>query len=50
MRTTNWAFLPLIVGSVALTTPVVAQDAASFFKGKQIRLTVGFTPGGGYDA
>lgn len=50
MRMKNWAFLPLIVGSVALATPVVAQDAATIFKGKQIRLTVGFTPGGGYDA
>jgi tripartite-type tricarboxylate transporter receptor subunit TctC len=50
MRIKNWAALPLIVGSIALTAPLAAQDAASLFKGKQVRLTVGFTPGGGYDA
>src|SRR5258705_10898630 len=29
--------------------PVAAQDAATFYKGKTVRLVVGFTPGGGYD-
>jgi tripartite-type tricarboxylate transporter receptor subunit TctC len=34
----------------ALASPASAQNADNFFKGKQIKLTVGFTPGGGYDA
>ena len=33
-----------------LAAPATAQDEAAFFKGKTIRLTVGFGPGGGYDA
>src|SRR5712691_8167401 len=32
-----------------LAAPAAAQDAASFYKGKTVRLVVGFTPGGGYD-
>lgn len=50
MRISKWAYLPVIAGALALSGPAAAQDAASFFKGKQVRLTVGFTPGGGYDA
>src|SRR5258705_2479736 len=29
--------------------PVAAQDPAAFYKGKTVRLVVGFSPGGGYD-
>jgi tripartite-type tricarboxylate transporter receptor subunit TctC len=29
--------------------PAGAQDAASFYKGKTVRIVVGFAPGGGYD-
>lgn len=50
MKFLPWAFLPAILLPIALSGPVMAQDAASYFKGKQVRLTVGFTPGGGYDA
>lgn len=50
MRFSRWALLPAILLPIALSGPAVAQDAATFFKGKQVRLTVGFTPGGGYDA
>jgi tripartite-type tricarboxylate transporter receptor subunit TctC len=50
MRLSHWAIVPLLLAPVALAAPASAQDAASFYKGKQIRLTVGFTPGGGYDA
>jgi tripartite-type tricarboxylate transporter receptor subunit TctC len=37
--------------TVALLTaaPAAAQDAASFYKGKTVRIVVGFAPGGGYD-
>jgi len=36
---------------VALTTSSAgAQTAAEFFRAKQVRLMVGSTPGGGYDA
>ena len=50
MKFTGWALLPAIFLPIAFAAPVMAQDAATFFKGKQMRLTVGFTPGGGYDA
>lgn len=50
MKFLPWAFLPAILLPIALGAPAEAQDAATFFKGKQVRLTVGFTPGGGYDA
>jgi len=30
--------------------PAHAQDEAAFFKGKTVRMIVGFSPGGGYDA
>ena len=33
-----------------LAMPVQAQDQASFFKGKTVRIVVGFGAGGGYDA
>jgi tripartite-type tricarboxylate transporter receptor subunit TctC len=32
-----------------LTVPAAAQDAASFYKGKTVRVVVGFSSGGGYD-
>jgi tripartite-type tricarboxylate transporter receptor subunit TctC len=35
--------------SLAFIAPATAQDVASFYKGKTIRIIVGFTPGGGYD-
>jgi tripartite-type tricarboxylate transporter receptor subunit TctC len=38
-----------LAASLILATPTAAQDAASFYKGKTVRLVVGFTPGGGYD-
>jgi tripartite-type tricarboxylate transporter receptor subunit TctC len=34
----------------ALITPAVAQDAASFFAGKTLKIIVGLPPGGGADA
>ena len=50
MRTSLWACLPMAMVVAALASPASAQNADNFFKGKQIKLTVGFTPGGGYDA
>jgi tripartite-type tricarboxylate transporter receptor subunit TctC len=35
--------------SLAFMAPATAQDVANFYKGKTIRIIVGFTPGGGYD-
>jgi tripartite-type tricarboxylate transporter receptor subunit TctC len=40
--------LVLAVG-LLFAAPATAQDAASFYKGKTVRVVVGFTPGGGYD-
>ncbi len=34
---------------ILLCGSAYAQDAASFYKGKTVRIVVGFTPGGGYD-
>lgn len=50
MKLSYWALLPALLLPVALGAPVMAQEGAAYFKGKQMRLTVGFTPGGGYDA
>jgi tripartite-type tricarboxylate transporter receptor subunit TctC len=38
-----------ICASLAFIAPATAQDAANFYKGKTVRIVVGFTPGGGYD-
>ncbi len=36
--------------TLSLAAPVSAQDIADFYKGKQINIIVGYSPGGGYDA
>lgn len=41
------AFAVLMTGSIQ--EPARAQDVESFYKGKTIRLLIGFGPGGGYD-
>jgi tripartite-type tricarboxylate transporter receptor subunit TctC len=38
-----------VCASLVGVAPGAAQDVASFYKGKTVRLVVGFTPGGGYD-
>jgi tripartite-type tricarboxylate transporter receptor subunit TctC len=38
-----------ICAAFALAAPAMTQDVASFYRGKTVRLVVGFTPGGGYD-
>lgn len=45
-------FKPLLFAfcvSLSCATAATAQDVASFYKGKTVRIVVGFTPGGGYD-
>ena len=34
---------------VGLIKPATAQDVESFYRGKQVRIIVGFSSGGGYD-
>ncbi|MEA2989428.1 MAG: hypothetical protein QOG83_2139 [Alphaproteobacteria bacterium] len=50
----SWSDLSRAAGAaalIALASPAQAQDAvAQFYRGKQINLYVGSTPGGGYDA
>lgn len=41
-----WAAAALCL---TLTAPAVAQDPASFYRGKTVRIVVGFSAGGGYD-
>ena len=40
----------LVAAAVATATPVLAADAADFYKGNTLRLVVGYSPGGGVDA
>jgi tripartite-type tricarboxylate transporter receptor subunit TctC len=42
-------FLAASLLCLAAVAPAAAQDPASFYKGKTVRLVVGFSPGGGYD-
>jgi tripartite-type tricarboxylate transporter receptor subunit TctC len=42
-------FIIALAASTVLTTPTSAQDVASFYKGKTVRIVVGFSAGGGYD-
>ena len=37
------------VSALPCRAPLAAQDAATFYKGKTVRIVVGFSPGGGYD-
>ncbi len=39
-----------LLAGAAFASPVAAQGAAEFYKGKSIQLLIGFPPGGGYDA
>ena len=41
-------FAALLAGLLS-AAPAAAQDAANFYKGKTVRIVVGFSPGGGYD-
>jgi tripartite-type tricarboxylate transporter receptor subunit TctC len=41
-------WLPLLAGALIATT-AAAQDVESFYKGKTIRIVVGFSAGGGFD-
>ena len=43
------AFLIVSVLLVGLISPATAQDVESFYRGKQVRIIVGFSSGGGYD-
>src|SRR5215510_491983 len=40
-----------VLGAVILlgVAPVAAQNAANFYRGKTVRIVVGFSPGDGYD-
>src|SRR5581483_5816517 len=52
---TNWRFArwalsgPFACAVVLLCGSAQAQNVASFYAGKTVRIVVGFTPGGGYD-
>ena len=43
-------FLGLLANSFAGQAPVDEKAVADFYRGKTVRLVVGFSPGGGYDA
>jgi tripartite-type tricarboxylate transporter receptor subunit TctC len=46
---TSAAALAAILTTIAPLSAAPAQSVASFYKGKQITLYIGFSPGGGYD-
>src|SRR5258705_6668544 len=43
------AVLAIAACCIAGTAPGAAQDAAAFYRGKTVRIVVGFSSGGGYD-
>jgi len=45
------AGMALAIAALSLTSlvPAAAQDAAAFYRGKTVRIVVGFSAGGGYD-
>lgn len=50
MKTTRTA-IALLAGTIAVSTAASASDdVAAFYKGKTITATIGYPPGGGYDA
>ncbi len=46
----QWIGAGLAAAALAVTPAAHAQDAASFYKGKTVKILVGSPPGGGYDA
>ncbi len=49
LRFANAAMLALVASAIGPTSRAHADPVAEFYAGKTITLTVGFTPGGGYD-
>ncbi len=49
MRSSFWPTLAAAAAITLAAGPSGAEDVAQFFKGKQINLVVGTSPGGGYD-
>ena len=45
----RWRLAAIPLFLAALAAPAAAQDPASFYRGKSVRLIVGFSAGGGYD-
>jgi tripartite-type tricarboxylate transporter receptor subunit TctC len=47
--TIDMRFVIALAASASLATPAPAQDVEGFYKGKTVRIVVGFSAGGGYD-
>ena len=43
------ALASCLLAGASVATSAAAQDPAAFYKGKTVRIVVGFSPGGGYD-
>ena len=50
LKTIKAAMAASVVLAASALMPAQAQGEADFFKGKTVRIIVGFSPGGGYDA
>jgi tripartite-type tricarboxylate transporter receptor subunit TctC len=46
---TRWKFVSVVTCTIALSAAAQAQTPAEFYKGKQVSLYIGFSPGGTYD-
>jgi tripartite-type tricarboxylate transporter receptor subunit TctC len=49
MRIFALAFFFDLLTALMMTTPASADDVADFYRGKQVRLLIGYSAGGGYD-
>ena len=50
VRTTTFTVCAMAAALVVSAPQLQAQDAANFYKGKTVKIVVGYGPGGGYDA
>ncbi len=54
LRTSNVLFKlvcgSVIAGAALMTPPAVAETSEDFYKGKRLRMVIGYSAGGGYDA
>jgi tripartite-type tricarboxylate transporter receptor subunit TctC len=49
MRYAAWVGAAMLIGCAGMAQAAAGDDAAGFYKGKQISVMIGYGPGGGYD-
>src|SRR5262249_25532724 len=48
-RVAAMRLLTVLAFGLVFSSPLAAQEPATFYRGKTVRIVVGFSPGGGYD-